>query len=101
MPHPSMPELNSSGPHRFTARPDLPASSPLDQNVTRSLDPETDPLPSLSNSVLANRRMTKGRQQNGAGLGPMEENHQYNHMHHHQPEEENLLHGIALDSLAK
>jgi len=46
--------------------------------------------------------MTKGKHQDGNGLGPQQENYQHHHMHHHhQPEEENLMHGIALDSLAK
>ena len=102
MPYTNMSAPSSSGSHRFTARSDLPLSSPLNQSVTRPLDIETDPLPSLSNSVLANRRMTKGKHQDGNDLGPQQENYQHHHMHHHhQPEEENLMHGIALDSLAK
>ena len=85
------------------AGPVLPLVSPLAQSVSRTTSSlPTEPLPSLSNSVLANRRMTKGKHPATDGAGAAQDGQGYHHgHHHHHMDEDSLLHGISLDSLIK
>lgn len=90
---------SSSRPLDHLARQDLPPFSPLAQSVSRSTSyMPPDALPSLSNSVLANRRMTKGKLPMADGSGENGQGYQHGHPPAH---EDSLLHGISLDSLIK